>query len=277
MSNKTLKSKRKEELRKRNLGLGIGSIDVATPEAPVNKKITFGDDFVASDYDSDENEAQKEEEGSANDSDEESDDEVELVSTKAAKKEALELRAAERKTRKEEISLSHKRKRKTKEKPVLKAPDSDSDDDEIDDDMLDEIDSERKAESKLKKMKKENDALNILRGKHTTFVSEHDDPTSAGSMSAPIDAEHNIDVVVLPEMNSEQSHGEEKRHALSLSSSLGVKPSETALLFCRGSQALHNELSRPAQKGFEVKRSRKMKYGLSKGRPLVGFGTRKRR
>lgn len=283
MSSKTLRFKRKEELRKRNLGVGIGKIDITT-DAPVNKKITFSDDFVASDYESDENDIQKGDEHDPNDSEEEeSDDEVEQVSASTAKKEALELRAAERKTRKEELALSHKRKRKTKEIPVMKAPESDSDDDDIDDAMLEEIDSERKEESRLKKMKKNANAPNVKRGKHTTFVSENDDPTIAGSMTKPISSDHNIDIVVLPELNSEQANSggmfpvAREKHNLSLSSSLGTKPSETALLFCRGSQALRNEISEPSEEGFEVKRSRRMKFGLSRGRPLASFGTNKRR
>ena len=56
MSSEKIKVKRKADLRKKNLGLGIGKIGVDS-ETNISKtnKVLFDDDFVASDYDSDEN------------------------------------------------------------------------------------------------------------------------------------------------------------------------------------------------------------------------------
>jgi len=299
-SSKKIKSQRKEDLRKRNLGVGIGKIDVDEVEKSTNKKITFDDDFVASDYESDdENDASNNEDEGDQDSDEDSsDDEVEQVSASTAKQQAMEMRAAERKTRKEETALSHKRKRKTKanekEMQVMTMPEmSDSEDDDLDDDMLELIDSERKAESKLKKLRKKAEgslsAKNL--GKHTTFVAEDDDPSSRlGSFHAPIAADHNIDVVVLPGLRSEDAVtddngdaasgssgyiGARDKQIVSLSSNLGTKPSESANLLCRGRSTLTRNAT-DSESGFEVKRSRKMNYGLSRGKPLGGFVRKKR-
>jgi hypothetical protein len=303
-SSKKIKSQRKEDLRKRNLGVGIGKIDVDEVEKSTNKKITFDDDFVASDYESDDendaanNEDEDEDERDQDSDEESSDDEVEQVSASTAKQEAMEMRAAERKTRKEETALSHKRKRKTKAKEkeiqVMAMPEmSDSEDDDLDDDMLELIDSERKAESKLKKLRKKAEgSLTKNLGKHTTFVAEDDDPSSRlGSIDAPIAADHNIDVVVLPGLRSEDAVtddngdaasgssgyiGARDKQIVSLSSNIGTKPSETANLLCRGRSTLARNAT-DIESGFEVKRSRKMNYGLSRGKPLGGFIRKKRR
>ena len=283
MSTRKPKSQRKEDLRKKNLGIGIGKINAAAAESPKTNKILFQDDFVASDYDSDENdkEALEQNDDDSEDYDEDDDefsddDEVEQVSASAAKQQAMDMRAAERKTRIEEAAISQKRKRKTKEIPKPVQPDSD-DEDELDDDFLAMVDEERVNEAKSKRMNKEKSSGKNKLGRHTTFVSEADDPNAPGSITAPIVADHNIEVVVLPGLSAEDRGDDGDRHVLSLSSGLGTEPSGTALLFCRGSQsqALRNKAT--PEKGFEVKRSRKMKYGLTRGKPSSNFAVRQRR
>jgi len=282
MSSEKIKVKRKADLRKKNLGLGIGKIGVDS-ETNISKtnKVLFDDDFVASDYDSDENDNRPQQTDSEKneDDDDSSDDEVEEVSASAAKQQAIEMFAAERTTRKEEAAVSSKRKRKAKEVPKPKQPQPESEDeDDFDEDFFAMVDEERKIETKAKKTKKDV-AKNTL-GRHTTFVSEADDPTVPGSISAPIAADHNIEVVVLPNLSSEDGGDDDKvandKQLLSLSAGLGTQPSEAALLFCRGSRARNDETP---EKGFERKRSRKMKYGLSSGQPSRNFveHSRKRR
>mmetsp|Transcript_701 Transcript_701/g.1117 ORF Transcript_701/g.1117 Transcript_701/m.1117 type:complete len:284 (-) Transcript_701:34-885(-) len=283
MSSEKIKVKRKADLRKKNLGLGIGKIDVdkETNNSKTNK-VLFDDDFVASDYDSDENDdrAQHADSENSQDDDDSSDDEVEQVSASAAKQQAMEMFAAERKTRKEESAVSSKRKRKAKEVPKPKQPKPESEDeDDFDEDFFAMVDEERKNETKAKKTK--TDVAKNTLGRHTTFVSEVDDPTVPGSISAPIAADHNIEVVVLPNLSSEDGAGDDDKavndkQLLSLSAGLGTQPSEAALLFCRGSRARSDEAP---EKGFERKRSRKMKYGLSSGQPSRNFAehSKKRR
>lgn len=281
MSTRKIKSQRKADLRKKNLGIGIVK-DETTNNKP--KKIIFDEDFVASDYDSDENDndnaPQQADAKNSEDEDNSSDDEVEQVSASAAKQQAIEQFAAERQTRKEESAYSSKRKRKVKEMPKPKQPQPESEDEEaFDEDFFAAVDEERKNETKSKKMKK--DMVKKKIGRHTTFVSEADDPNVPGSISTPITAEHNIEVVVLPNLRSEDGAGDNDKAAkdkqlLSLSTGLGTQPSETALLFCRGSQARNNATP---EKGYEGKRSKMMKYSLSTGMPSRNFakGSRKRR
>eukprot|EP00979_Chaetoceros_neogracilis_P004292 scaffold764_cov240-Chaetoceros_neogracile.AAC.5 len=279
MITRKIKSQRKADLRKKNLGLGIAK-DEATKSKP--KKILFDDDFVASDYDSDEHDHAPQQADARNSEDEEnsSDDEVEQVSASAAKQQAIEQFAAERQTRKEESAYTSKRKRKAKdipEKPKQPIPESE-DEEELDEDFFAMVDEERKNETKAKKRKK--DMVKNTIGRHTTFISEADDPNVLGSITKPIVAEHNIEVVVLPYLSSEDGLGDNAKAAndkqlLSLSAGLGTQPSETALLFCRGSQARSSAVS---EKGFEAKRSKMMKYSLSRGMPSSNFakGSRKR-
>jgi hypothetical protein len=280
MSSRKSKTQRKTDLRKKNLGLLDGSINVdGVTDGFGSKpnKILFGDDFVASDCESNKDDSEEKEEipdtkdfneGSS------SDDEVEQVTASTAKKQAMELFAAERKTRKEEKALVSKRKRKAKESSLFQNKQGkgehdkgDEEDDQIlDDDFFALVDEERKSEAELKKLKTKNSTNKV--GRHTTFVSDFDHHDVQGSIVHPISAEHGIQVVVLPDLNSEeglQDKVQKEKYLESLTASLGTEPSKTALLYCRGSQMLQN--TQMVEKGFEVKRSRKMKYGLARGRP----------
>ncbi len=279
MSSRKIKSQRKQDLRKKNLGVGLGKIEV--DETPKNKKITFDDNFVASDYEESENDEKlpvdPNEGPSEGDEASESDDEIEQVSASISKQQAMDMFAAERKSRKEESAVSHKRKRRVKDiipksPPVEDPPGSDdNDDDELDEEFFAAVDEEREQNAKAKKSKR-----GILDqekiGRHTTFVSD------VGENNEPTDAGHNIEVVVLPGLSSEDGGGEEQnasrvKQAVALSARLGTEPSKSALLFCRGSHSIHAE---NVEKGFEVKRSRKAKYKLARGKPLGNFSIKRR-
>lgn len=278
MSSRRIKTQRKTDLRRKNLGLLDGSINVDGAEdgfgSSKPNKILFGDDFVASDYES-EQDGSKEKEGTNSFHQESfSDDEVEQVSASTATKQAMELLAAERKTRREENALVSKRKRKAKESLTSdnkQEKGTGGDDDEEDDQILDDdffalVDEERKTEAELKKLRRKKNSKKV--GRHTTFVSDADHDDVEGSIVRPMDADHGIQVVVLPDSSAEdglQDKVQKEKYLESLTASLGTEPSKTALLYCRGSQALQN--SNLAEKGFEVKRSRKMKCSLARGRP----------
>lgn len=271
MSSRKIKSQRKAELRKKNLGLGLGKIDV---EEKKSNKITFDDDFVASDYDSDEHDEIPEKEVAPEDGDS-SDDEIEEVSASAAKQQAMEMFASERKTRKEELAFSSKRKRKTKEVPQLVQPEAESEEEDFDEDFFAQVDEERKNESKVKKAKKNKETQKL--GRHTTFVSEEDDPNAVGSFNNPVKADHNIEVVVLPSTTGNEEDGQNvdsntrQKEVLSLAAGLGTAPSKTALSLCRGSLAGKEDLG---EKGFEVKRSRRMNYSINRGKAASDFAFR---
>ncbi len=270
MSSRKIKSERKQNLRKKNLGVGIGKIDIQEKSSEKTNKILFDDDFVASDYESNDekNESAKSSEPL---SDDESDGEIEQVSAATAKQQAMDMFAAERKTRKEESAVSHKRKRKTKDAPAASSPnasdDEEEEEDELDEDFFAAVDQERRMDAKAKKDRKGLTLTTI--GKHTTFVSENDE------IQAPTDVGNNIEVVVLPGLSSEEGAEEESnKHIVSSSAGLGTEPSATALLFCRGGQSLQESSQ---EKGFEVRRSRKSKYILARGRPLGNFKRMKNR
>ncbi len=270
---KESKTKRKAELRRKNLGLGIGTIDVNATATKSKQKIRFDDDFVAEQEEKVEAEHSEEKEAINNivdgieDEEEDDDDEVEQVSASFAKNEALQLRAAERETRKVESAITQKRKRKKK---VIEA-----DDDELDEDFLALVDSTREDNAKVKKLEQKSKPRLSL-GRHTTFVSEENETTT----KKPIHADHNIKVVVLPTeiKNDDQQTNivAQEKSALALSSDLSTEPSKTAMLFFRGSHLLQRN-SKKGDDQTSFKRSRKMKYKVSIGRPASNFLVKKKR
>lgn len=272
---RSTRSQRKTELRKKNVGIGVHNIEIDPDKvAKKGKKITFDDDYVASDYESSSDLEEKKEIETNHSGEESSDDEIEQVDNSLAKIHAMEQRAAESKSRREEYATVNKRKRKAKakdEKPDIKATDIDSDD-ELDEDFLSMVDSDRKSEAKAKKQLKVLAKEGII-GKHTTFVSDGDNLDAPGSINSPIQADHNIDIVVLPGLNFDDdadSNAVRYQQAVALSASLGTQPSTTAMSLCRG----RIENFQSEEQGFEVKRSRKMKYNLSKGRASTNFKVR---
>lgn len=271
---RSTRSQRKTELRKKNVGVGVDNIEIdPTKSVTKGKKITFDDDYVASDYESPPEHKEEQDIKTDFQSDaESSDDEVEQVDNSLAKAYAMEQRAAESKTRREEYAIVHKRKRKTKlEKPDIKATEIDYENEELDEEFLAMVDSDRKSEAKAKKqLKVLSKESNV--GKHTTFVSDGDDLYTPGSMNEPIQAEHGIDVVVLPglDLDDDDSNVAKLQRDIALSASLGTQPSMTAMSLCRG--RLQNFESE--EEGVELKRSRKMKYNVSRGRALMNFKVR---
>ena len=72
-------------MRTKNLGVGIGKIDTDENPQPKTNKILFGDDFVASDYESDNEKIKSKKQATASGSEDDSDDEIEQVSALTSK------------------------------------------------------------------------------------------------------------------------------------------------------------------------------------------------
>jgi len=159
---KEVKSQRKAAQRRRTVGVVSEKIEIEG--STKGTKIRFDDDFIAKrDDDDDTNVVDV---AAELPSDEDSDGPVEMVSSSVAKQKSMELRAAERETRREERMATKKRKRKKVEEIASKA--IDSSEDELDDDFLATVDSEREKKilkEKEKKMSVEEPHV----GKHTTF------------------------------------------------------------------------------------------------------------
>lgn len=252
VTTRNLRSQRRTELRQKSTGVGLGKIEI---EQNDSKKIKFDDDFVAT-YES----SAEEEKDVSIDEDGSDDDEIEQIDNNTAKAYVMEQLANESKVRSDESAIMNKRKRKIK---IVKPVDSD---DDLDENFFNMVDSDRKDTAKAKRHQKIASKEGFI-GKHTTFVSEWDDPDALGSITAPIQAGHNIDVVVLPGFDME---GDSKSNFAAQSASLSTHPSSTAMSLCRG----RIENFETEEKGFEIKRSRKMKYNITAGKAASTFRVR---
>lgn len=296
------RSKKKSELRKHTMGVGL-KID-GDGGGRQNKKITFDsddEDDVAQDVldgmdalDSTAN-ADKDIDGDNSDDDDDDDDAIEEVKSGAAKADALRQMQVEREQKKKQAAGKKKKnrsKRKAEEEPEEVSPPlddeegpedqgSDSDDDDEDDDLDEEflamVDSERQTELRLQKLRKKAEKRRKLQaekkiGRHTTFVSDDGDGALIGenAIGQSIEADHGIDVVVLPTVkrsgggasddDSDESGSEDEGYGrVDVSAVLGTKPSKAAMLFSRG-QVECGDVRRKGNK--KVRRSKK---GSNKG------------
>ena len=229
------RSKKKSELRKHTMGVGLsidGDGSGGAAGGRQNKKITFDSDDEAQDV-LDDDEApkdsnNKDEKGGDFDEDDEDDDDdaIEEVKSGTARADALRQMQAEREQKKKQAEDKKKKKKnRSKRKAEAEAKevvppsddevdredqqesDSDNgdDDDELDEEFLAMVDSERQTELKLQKLRKKAEKRRKLQaekkiGRHTTFVSDDGDGALIGedAIGQSIQAEHGIEVVVLP-------------------------------------------------------------------------------
>ncbi len=249
---KLLKKQRDAELRKRNLGIGVGKIDIinTSSSSTSNKKITFDDQSISEENEPLENESKGEENDDVVDDD---DDAVEEVKASDARETILEQMAVERETKRVEKIMTKKSK-KTKKKKV---------DDDLEDDFLSMVDAEqeldRQKQKEEKKQQKKQRKVSSTIATHTTFVSEEDGVSSTNTNGA-IDVSHNVQVVVLPNSNGSENQAtqtlEAQRQSLSVASTLGSKPSNAALLFSR--ERLGEVIQDDDEKEVQGGRKRKM-------------------
>jgi nucleotide-binding universal stress UspA family protein len=222
------RSKKKSELRKLNLGVGLridgdGSGGGAAGGRK-NKKITFDSDeeddmAAAADQEVLNSAAAKADGGGGDYSGDDDDDEaIEEVESGAAKADALRQMKAERDQQKKQAAGKKKKNRSAKRKAEEEAeevvPPSDDEetpedrgsDDDLDEEFLAMVDSERQTELHLQKLRKKAEKkrrkLQAEKkiGRHTTFVSDDGDGALVGedAIGQSIQADHGIDVVVLP-------------------------------------------------------------------------------
>ena len=231
--------------------------------------------------------------GKGGDDSDDDDDAIEEVKSGAAKADALRQMQAEREQKKKQAAGKKKKnrsKRKAEEEPKEAVPpsddeegpedrgsDSDDDSDDLDEEFLAMVDSERQTELRLQKLRKKAEKRRKLQaekkiGRHTTFVSDDGNGALIGenAIGQSIEADHGIDVVVLPTVkrsgggasddDSDESGSEDEGYGrVDVSALLGTKPSKAAMLFSRG-QVECGEVSRKGNK--KVRRSKK---GGSKG------------
>jgi hypothetical protein len=193
-SDREIRRKRSQGLRSKSTGV-FGKIDTSK----TSNKIVFDE----SDSDVDDRE-DSQDEGKPQEDDaqqkENEDDNVEEVKASVAKDVALELREQERKTAVNIQKLEHKKRKR-------KADVVEDEKEEMDEEFFAKLDADLDHERKEKRKPR-----SVPMGKHTTFVS-------ADETVDTVQADHNIEVVVLGQS--------------SMSSSVGTHASEAALIFSR--------------------------------------------
>jgi hypothetical protein len=189
LSARERRQRKRDDLRSKSIGVGLR---ISEDTVPINKKIVFDDDQIemqlvdASKQDED---AEHAEENADGDSD---DDAVEEVKSSVAKMHDQEQRSRERTTALESDALkSNKRKRKNRldKKKEEKA----AVEEEFDENFFEKLDAEMGEERKNRKKKKNEGDSPLPKGRHTTFVAKDE----AFETGAPVNAGHNIEVVVL--------------------------------------------------------------------------------
>ena len=263
--------------------------------------------------------------GDSDDDDDDDDDAVEEVKSGAARADAMmQIRAEREMAREAAVSTKKKRRsNKRKQQEVVQSeeekedvPDDDSKDEQAQDDDLDEeflamVDSERQTELQLRKLRKKAEKRRKLQaekkiGRHTTFVSDDGDGLIEGGFADPIQAEHGIDVVVLPSVkrataggrsddsdNDDDNDEDEGYGRVDVSAVLGSAPSKAASLFSRGNVTCGDVTRKGNKKVMRAKggkkrrkeegwqRSRKMTHlsiarGSRMGAPAANFVNKKR-
>jgi hypothetical protein len=265
------RKKQNDEIQSKNTGLGI-SIEISGSSKQQSKKIVFDEDEIVTADDPEKVHAldapQGVEKGAPSDDD--VDDAVEEVKGSSAREEVLhQLQLEEKGAVKTKKTKKRKERRNAKEK--------DPGDDDLDDDFFAQLETVR-AEEEQKKML----ASRRKKSKHTTFVFDEINQSPTG-ISQPISMGHNIQVVVLPEL--EEMETDDVITAQPLSS----LPAE-ALLYARCSLPDGSDKGGKRKRGSpnlpdtSWKRSRKMNLILSskarfhrvggRGLPAANFATK---
>lgn len=279
LSPREMRRNRRDNLRSRSTGVGV-SISTDQDVPLLRNRIRFVDSVEG--VGSSENDPSDQHRGIANpmeadDHDDDDNDEVEEMgnSVAVAREEAEQERerSAARALRMEQAKRRKRKKKAAKKeaKPV---------DEEFDEDFFAQLDAEAAEEKALKKQKID---LDEQKGRHTTFVVSGE----SEGVSAPVRAEHNIEVVVLRDSSPEIDQHE---------ASLGA-PSTSSFAFSRssivdGSDTISQKQRQKAKQAGKKtvdnttwKRSNKMNRLLGrrskmmrrrgKGTPALNFVTKK--
>mmetsp|Transcript_6264 Transcript_6264/g.9100 ORF Transcript_6264/g.9100 Transcript_6264/m.9100 type:complete len:308 (+) Transcript_6264:58-981(+) len=285
-----LRSLQRASLRKKNAGIGIGKVQLEGDVDNCNKKIRFGDDYFAEEFDQNEivEKSAVEISKESKDSDEDS-DVVEEVKSSDARKEIQEIRLAEHETKRVVSLLANKRKRKSNTTSVIKDEGKTENEEELNEHFFAQVDTELLNEQEVRKNQKKTSSANDKNlersARRTTFVSEDD----LNLKQVNVDSQnHNIEVILLPAIkeayqSNHFSSDSNERRALAISSKLGTKPSQVALTFCRsrhgngsGTKNLNTKMSSKDIKIKEIKdhswkRSKRTKHKFALGRPSKAF------
>lgn len=241
--------------------MGVGLSISTTQVSSTNKKIVF-DDTAASNHDEDfedEQDRDKEvdsdhleeaKEATGNEGDSVSDDDtIEEVKSSVARDKAMQQLAKERETSKVQKLQTSRKKRNSKITAQVE------DEDDFDEEFFAQVDSEMTEQRKLKKRKESV----VPTGRHTTFLSTAEEMND----SQPIQTDHNIELVVLGETETNKPI-----HSALLQSSTdskaGMEPSEASHLFARsrlaGGKAERRGTKKKKQDNSGWKRSKKMNH-----------------
>jgi len=268
----------KDDLRRRNLGVGIRE------KSYINKRVLFSDGFEKSlrQFETkEENKCPPISTPSSSSMCREIDNAVEEITSSSAKEQLLKLTQEEGKNRRGMKMLSYTRKRKSRKimknssEEIMSIKDIPSRDDLA---IVDSKRKDRKDSMKQKnylKSKKNNEF-----SKHTTFVSNDNDFVS---YTSSIQGEQNIDVVVIPDIRINDDRNNISRNLMSVYARNGIKPSKSALMFCRsnlkndfiGSRSENKDKNGHLKKKKKYKTSGKIKYRLFHGKPAANFGIKK--
>jgi hypothetical protein len=238
---KEQQKKKSEELRKRNIGIGLTIVNEPTVN-PNNKKTVF-------DWDMENVEEQEEKPAETKSTNEEGSDDDDSEVEEVAGKDARMAAETQRSALKLAIISTHRKTKKRRRLRVKKVVE----DENLDDDMLALLDADRAAALLSCKPKTSNTAPITVGvppgGKRTTFLVGPPPDNSP----PPVNAGNNISVVILNSENASEPMGY----------NIGVpKPSNVALMLSRTGDNLIQGL----------KRSKKQKYGSTmRGRPCKVF------
>mmetsp|Transcript_8940 Transcript_8940/g.13720 ORF Transcript_8940/g.13720 Transcript_8940/m.13720 type:complete len:312 (+) Transcript_8940:114-1049(+) len=220
-----LRRKAKEDLRSRNMGLGL-SISSQPEESNTKKHVVFGDDesFEESIDEHAGNDFEPDEHGD-DDDDDDDDDAVEEVKSNIARDQVLKQRAMERETATiSKLKSKSKKRNKTREEKKLEEVDED---DDFDEDFFAQVDSEMASNRHQSKKSRTNG--DVPKGRHTTFVSAHDE-----APAEPVQGNDNIELVVLGDNEEDDPEGGDYQERMRIvESKLGTEPSEAAKVFSR--------------------------------------------
>jgi len=229
-----------EELRKRNLGVGLViDGDAVNNAAKKNKTTVFDDEFLFEEEDPIVDASTADNEQSPED-----DSAVEEVPLEEARKAVQSQQTAER-----AFQIATKRKRKKNKKlPSAEHHDND-DDDNLDDELFALLDANRMQTKINIRDSKQSSVAVAAENKRTTFVLESSDTQTIVRNAGGF----HIDVVVLDAKDGAQNDP--------MGFTIGTKPSKVALLL----STTNNNNANSLMQG--LKTSKKAKYGASRGRP----------
>lgn len=237
--------------------MGVG-LSISTKVSTSSNKIVFDDDLETEEYETideavvgnrDENEARS---GESDDDDD--DDAIEEIKSSVARDKAMEQLAMERETSKAQKLQTRTKKRR---KAVVQQEEQD-----FDEDFFAQVDSEIAEQRKQRKLEKQS----VPKGRHTAFVTTEDEVDSR-----PIQADHNIELVVL----GSEKEGPTSTNALlaSVCDKAGIEPSEASHLFARG--RLPNGRDQAMKKGTKKKKQNDPGWKRSKKMNTMTFGRAK--